>query len=154
MDVIRRYWQDQSIRFKLNCIFLLIILVSLLTLSLWGSKKYGDYSEQQADQYTLQMIHQVKSNVDFYINHLKDISFYIGSEPVIEKYMQTRGAPDGLASGQVPQVLRKYAERNSEIAGIMLISQSGMFLGHEMYRITRDPLTEESWYKESSSISG
>lgn len=149
MDVILRHWQDRSIRFKLNCIFLFIILVSILSLSLWGSKKYGDYSEAQADQYTLQLIHQVESNVDVYINHLKDVLYYIGSDPLVEAYMRTDGKPGEAAEMQARQVLHKYAGRNPEVAGIMLVGSDGRFLGDDMYRITRDPLTEESWYKNA-----
>ncbi|MEC0226498.1 cache domain-containing sensor histidine kinase [Paenibacillus alba] len=151
MKAYLRYWQDRSIRFKLNCIFLLIILISILSLSFWGSRAYSNYSENQADQSTLQMIHQVESNVDYYIEHLKDILHYLGQDANIEQFMKLDAGqdPSGLVVAEIEKTLSMYVERNKEVMGIMLVNKNGTFTSHDMYRITRDPLTEESWYQDA-----
>ncbi|MDB5053704.1 MAG: multi-sensor signal transduction histidine kinase [Bacilli bacterium] len=151
MGIFKRYWQDRSIRFKLNTMLFLIILITIFTLSFWGSKKYSDFSETQADQYTLQMIHQVESNVDFYINHLQDVLYYVGRDPVIDRFLLSseKELSNQTQAAQVNAVLRTYTERNPEIAGMMLVSQNDQFLGFEMHRISRDPLTNEQWYRHA-----
>ncbi|MEK8128127.1 sensor histidine kinase [Paenibacillus filicis] len=153
MGRYRQYWNDRSIRFKLNCIFLLIILVSMLTLSIWGTRTYSTHSENQADQYTLQMIHQVESNVDFYIRHLMDVLDYIGKDAAVGRLMNLGhyDALNALARQQAVQTLRNFTERNPEIAGMMLVNRYGAFVAQDMHRITRDSLIEESWYKDAVS---
>ncbi|MBA2936750.1 sensor histidine kinase [Paenibacillus sp. CGMCC 1.16610] len=150
MRAYLRWWHDRSIRFKLNCIFLLIILISLLTLSFWGIRTYSSYSENQADQSTLQMIHQVESNVDYYIEHLKDVQHYISQDPEVEKFMQMKGQePSKDEVARIDKTLTMYTERNKEIMGIMLVNKSGSFTSHDMFRITRDSLVEESWFQDA-----
>jgi two-component system sensor histidine kinase YesM len=156
VEAYLRYWRDRSIRFKLNCIFLLIILISILSLSFWGSRTYSNYSENQADQSTLQMIHQVESNVDFYIDHLKDVFHYLSEDAVIEQFMKMNAGqePSQETDAQIQKIMAMYAERNKEVTGIMLVNKSGTFKSHEMYRVTRDSLIEESWYQDAVKAPG
>lgn len=151
MSVFIRYWQDRSIRFKLNSIFLIIILISILALSFWGSRTYSSYSEDQADENTLQMIHQVESNVDLYIHHLEDILYYISEDASAEQFMKADAAagPSTADNSQIKQMMSMYAVRNKEVTGIMLVNQKGSYVSHEMDRLTRDSLTEESWYQDA-----
>lgn len=150
MKAYLHYWQDRSIRFKLNCIFLLIILISILSLGFWGSRTYSTYSENQADQNTLQMIHQVESHVDLYIKHLNDVMHYLGEDSSILDFVNLNGRePQEAMVFQIQKTMSMYASRNKEVTGIMLVNKYGAFVSHEMYRITRDPLTEESWYKDA-----
>ncbi|MCS7460685.1 sensor histidine kinase [Paenibacillus doosanensis] len=151
MKAFLRGWHDSSIRFKLNCIFLIIILISILSLSFWGSRTYSHYSENQADQSTLQMIHQVESNVDLYLKHLDDVFYYLGEDSAVKQFMKLGGEePDEAAAAQIQKTLTMYAARNKEITGMMLVNGQGTFLSHGMYRITRDSLTEESWYRDAA----
>ncbi|OXM85529.1 cache domain-containing sensor histidine kinase [Paenibacillus rigui] len=150
MKAYLRYWHDRSIRFKLNCIFLLIILISILSLSFWGSRTYSNSSENQADQSTLQMIHQVESNVDLYIKHLNDVLHYLGEDSGITAFMkQNAEMHDEASIRQIQKTMAMYASRNKEITGMMVVNDQGQFVSHEMYRMTRDTLTEESWYREA-----
>jgi two-component system sensor histidine kinase YesM len=156
VSVLIRYWQDRSIRFKLNSIFLIIILISILALSLWGSRAYSTFSENQADANTLQMIHQVESNVDLYIHHLEDVLSYISEDASSSQSlrMATVSGPLTGDNSQITKMMTMYAMRNKEVTGIMLVNQKGSYVSYDMDRITRDSLTEEDWYQDAIKAPG
>lgn len=96
------------------------------------------------------MIHQVESNVDYYIEHLKDVQHYISQDPEVEKFMQMKGQePSKDEVLRIDKTLSMYTERNKEIMGIMLVNKSGAFTSHDMFRITRDSLVEETWFQDA-----
>lgn len=128
---------------------MIIILVSITSLSILGSKIYRDSFEEQANQNMLQMIDQVETNVQAYIDNVEDIMYYLRNDPVITDFLQLQEneRPDAEMKQTLKRNLSVYTDNASEIAGILVVNQYSQFVSNEMRRIKRDPLTVESWYQ-------
>lgn len=140
-----------SIRFKLLIYFLLLILLPILTLGILGSMVYINSIEKTTNAHTIQMIEQVQKNVEIYIREMENTAY------LISRYKETQDCfriDGGTPSKQKAAVENAIKSRLSdltaihpEISGIMLVSKDDHYISNELYRVARDPLTDEYWYR-------
>lgn len=120
----------------------------ILTLSFFGGNIYKKSLEGEANTYTSQMIDQVWSNIDTLIQEKDNIMYYLSKEEVVEQFMEQKG-PSKMVDIAVNEKMQIYKDRHSEIAGMLVVNQYGDYTSNEMFRVSRDPLTKESWYTKA-----
>ncbi|WP_219996675.1 sensor histidine kinase [Paenibacillus sp. tmac-D7] len=134
-----------SIRFKLLLYFVLIILISIVTLSAVGSTMYQRSIEESTNEHTSQMMGQVKNNISFYFTEMENIIEYIAQDREVRSFYAGQTGDEWA----LREVMRRYEERHGEIAGILLVNRAGGWISNRLGTISRDRLTSEAWYREA-----
>ncbi|VBB08121.1 signal transduction histidine kinase internal region [Lucifera butyrica] len=148
-------FRGQSIRFKLLFYFLSLILFPIVTLGLLGNVIYTRSIEEQTNVHTVQMIQQVTRNVEFYIHDMENITHYIAQEPQVIEFLRTKEKNSNAPlEKEVRRTLTTFTDVHPEIAGILIVNKNDLFISNEMYRIARDPLTMETWYRQAAAFPG
>jgi len=148
------FLKRQNIRVKLLLYFFTLILLPIVTLGVIGNVIYSKSIEDQTNAHTAQMIEQVTRNVEFYIHDMENIIYYLSNEPMVIEFLklESNGVPTDRIDTEVRRVLRTYTGVHQEIAGILIINENDHYISNEMYRIARDPLTDEIWYKRAVAL--
>lgn len=151
MEFFRKLLKIENIRSKLLLYFFTLILLPIVTLGVLGNVIYSKSIEEQANEHTGQMIEQVTRNVEFYIHDMENIVSYLLGDPQIIAFLQIAkdGERDVLLENEVRRILSTYTNVHPEIAGILIINENNLYISNEMHRISRDPLTDETWYKRA-----
>lgn len=145
-------FKGRSIRFKLLFYFLSLILFAIITLSLIGNYIYSRSIEDAATTHTTQMIQQVNKNIEFYIHEMGSIISSISQDPNIIEFLTVKSSHDNNrveVETEVRRVLRTFKDAYPEIAGILIVNENDIYISNEIYRINRDPLTTDIWYRQA-----
>ncbi|TVY01455.1 sensor histidine kinase [Cohnella terricola] len=141
---------NRSIRFKLLFYFVIIISFSILAIGLLGSTLYQNSIKDEMNTHTTQMMNQVKSHVQVYMEEMDNIAYYLSRNETVLDFVRTPPSSAGESQeseNKVKAVQSMYLDKHAEIAGTIVVSRNGRFAGSKLERITRDPLTAESWYR-------
>ncbi len=152
MKVFQLVFSRRSIRSKLLLYFMLLILFPLSTLGILGNMIYSKSIECEANNHTVQMIDQVNRNVEFYINDMESIIYYLSKEPMVLQVLELKNSssPEGPhPMSEVKRILQTFKDAHHEIAGILIASESDIYVSNEMQKVARDPLSGEIWYKRA-----
>lgn len=152
MKLFQLVFSRRSIRSKLLLYFMLLILFPLSTLGILGNMIYSKSIEGEANNHTVQMIDQVNRNVEFYINDMESIIYYLSKEPMVLQMLALKNSSssDGPHSvSEVKRILQTFKDAHHEIAGILIASERDMYVSNEMQKVARDPLSGEIWYKRA-----
>jgi two-component system, sensor histidine kinase YesM len=149
-----RSFINNSIRNKLLFYFLFLILLSTTTLTIWGNIIYKDAIEKEVNNYTVQMIDQVKGNVDFYIKDMENIIDNLGQQQQIINFLNyndnnVNKLDYKYTEAETIKLMKAFTSLHTEITGMMIVNANANYASDEMEAISRDPLTEESWYKQA-----
>jgi two-component system sensor histidine kinase YesM len=129
-----------------------VILLPLLTLGVLGPFISARTLESEATSHTWQLIRQVTRNIEFYVRQTESIISVVDANPDVQAFLSFRGAGKNLSAagtGSALQLLSSISDAHPEIAGILVVSSDARPLSNEIQPITRDPLTQESWYREA-----
>jgi two-component system, sensor histidine kinase YesM len=140
--------RNVSIRFKLLFYFIVIIILCISTLSILGGNIYKKSMEEEANAYTDQMLEQVWNTIESTIQENDNIMYYLANEEFVKEFMEQQTTTDEMTNSVTEQIL-VYQQRHPEIAGTVIVNQYDQFISNEMIRVSRDPLTEETWYKNA-----
>ncbi|MBU5671642.1 cache domain-containing sensor histidine kinase [Paenibacillus brevis] len=141
---------NRSIRFKLLLYFVFTVTFSILTLGLWGSALYKESIEEETHSHTIQMMNQVQRNIEIYLDEMDNVIHYLTKEDTVIEFMRGKELQEGSLDELVALVKQRellYELKRPEIAGILVVNRSNLYASNTMERITRDPLTEEEWYR-------
>lgn len=143
----------EDIRSKLLLYFFTLILLPIVTLGVLGNVIYSRSIEDQANVHTGQMIEQVTRNVEFYIHDMENIVYYLSQDPKMIAFLQFRSEENRdeneALNKEIRRMLQTYTDSHPEIAGILVVNDNNSYLSNGMQRLSRDPLTEEAWYKRA-----
>jgi two-component system sensor histidine kinase YesM len=142
----------KSLRSKLLFSFVAVIMLPLLTLGVLGPFISARAIEAETIGHTRQLIRQVTRNIEFYVRQTEGMISIVTANPDVQAFMSFEGSPQPfseMAQASARQLLRSLSDAHPEIAGILVISADNRPLSNEIQPITRDPLTEESWYREA-----
>lgn len=157
MGLWRKAFQHKGIRFKLLVYFLSLILLPILTIGLISDIIYTSSIERETNLHAQEIIEQIQKNVEFYIHDMDHIEHYISQDPSMTAFLQTGNTlePNRVSiETEVRRLLRTYTEVHPEIAGIVVVNDSDLYISNEQYRISRDPLTREDWYQRAIASKG
>jgi len=142
----------RSIRSKLLFAFAAVILLPLFTLGILGPYLSARTLENETTGHTQQLIRQVTRNIEFYVRQTENIISIVDANPELQAFLSFDGSSEPFsprARAAALRLLRSICEAHPELAGILVISADNRSLSNELQPITRDPLTEESWYREA-----
>jgi two-component system sensor histidine kinase YesM len=152
LEIIQRF-QNRSIRFKLLIYFVIIILLSIVTLSAVGTGVYKRSIEDTTNEHTIQMMKQVKNNIVYYFDEMENILAYVADDNNVMSFLSeglvTGADVTGAREADIEKVIAMYERRHREIAGLLIVNKKDQYVSNRLERIIRDPLTSESWYKEA-----
>lgn len=153
MRELNRFFKGENIRSKLLLYFFTLILLPIVTLGVLGNVIYSKSIEKQANDHTGQMIEQVTRNVEFYIHDMENIVSYLIDDPQVITFLQRKKEEDNneKLTNEIRRILKTYTNVHPEIAGILIVNDNNLYISNEMHRISRDPLTDEAWYKRAAA---
>lgn len=149
---IREKFMNISIREKM---ILSYFVIALIPFSIWAVISIGIFTtqvEETITEHTNQMIGQVRSNLDAYINSLEKVSNYILKEVEDVAFFDMRSEDDifwQFESDKISSMMFNIAETHPEAAGILIATENDMYISTGMTRISRDSFKEEEWYKSA-----
>jgi two-component system sensor histidine kinase YesM len=135
----------------------LVILLPVLTLGILGPFISARTIENETTSHTVQLIRQVTRNIESTVRNTESIISIVDANPDVQAFMAFRGSAlpfSAQAQAATRQLLRSISEAHPEIAGILIVSADNRSLSNEIQPITRDPLTEESWYRKAIDNQG
>ncbi|ASK62298.1 histidine kinase [Virgibacillus phasianinus] len=118
-----------------------------MTLGIFGGNMFKSTLEEETNRNTDQMIDQVWNNIEMLIQMNDNIMYYLSKEEAVKQFMKKN--PSKKLKTAVNEEMEIYTDRHPEVAGILLVNKYGDFTSREIDRISRDPLTKESWYKKA-----
>ncbi|WP_461207481.1 sensor histidine kinase [Clostridium sp. DL1XJH146] len=142
MNKILSFYNNRKIRSKMLINYICIIFVTIVGLSTIVTSISGNSVENLADKNTYQIIKQVNNNIEFYINNIEDIVFYISNNDEVERFLLFEKASDD----NIGNIFQQYELRHNEIAGMMIVNNRDECINTSMERISRDRLCNEAWY--------
>lgn len=149
---IREKFMNISIREKM---ILSYFVIALIPFSIWAVISIGIFTSQVEEtitEHTNQMIDQVRSNLDAYINSLEKVSNYILKEVEDVAFFDMRSEDDifwQFESEKISFMMLNIAQTQPEVAGILIATENDMYISTGMTRISRDSFKEEVWYKSA-----
>jgi len=132
-------------------------MLPLLTLGVLGPLLSARTLESEATSHTVQLIRQVTRNIEFHVRQTESIISIIDDNPSVQAFLAFHGTVQPFAAqAQVGalQLLRSISDAHPEIAGILVVSADNRSLSNEITPITRDPLTDEGWYRKAVANTG
>jgi two-component system sensor histidine kinase YesM len=153
----RSFLRLRSIRSKLLLYFAAVILLPLFTLGVLAPYLSARILESEAVSHTWQLIRQVTRNIESYVRQTESIISVVDANPDVQAFLAFEGSARPFSEGSraaALQLLGSIANAHPEIAGILVVSADNHPLSNEIQPITRDPLTEESWYREAAENPG
>lgn len=152
MKKIKYFFLNSSMGSKLITYFLVIILLLTFTIVTFGNIMYKNSINNVQNQSTKQMIRQISSNIDFYIKDTENIINYISADPRIVKFLYT--SQDDKAKSDAEDAIRSFTSVHPENAGIAVVNKNDTYVSDIIYRISRDPIINEKWYREAEQNPG
>ncbi len=125
-------------------------MLPLLTLGVLGPFISARTLENEAKGHTVQLIRQVTRNIEFYVRETEGMISIIAENPDVQAFLAFHGTaqPFTARSREASlQLMRAISDAHPEIAGILVVSADNQPLSNEIQPVTRDPLTDESWYR-------
>ncbi|MDC3418232.1 cache domain-containing sensor histidine kinase [Aquibacillus salsiterrae] len=143
------------IRFKLISHFLIIGIIPILCLGLLINWTVKRVVEEQVNENTLQLISKVNETLEFYMNNMQSITYYIGSNEKVIDFLGT-GSDQILddAEYELQRYLRKFTTLSPEVAGILVVNNQGNYISNELIVPNNRDLTKETWYKKAINNKG
>lgn len=145
-------FRGKSIQFKLLFYFVSLILLAIIPLGLISNYIYSRSIENATTDHTIQMIQQVNKNIEQYIFKMDGVISCISEEPEVIEFLKVKSRYDSNrvdVETEVRRILTTFKEANPEIAGILVVNENNIYISNEIYRLNRDPLTEDLWYQKA-----
>lgn len=149
LNKIKRYFMNKSIGDKLIFYFFGVILVVTITITALGNQSYKDSINFSQNENTNQIIKQINSNIESYVNNTENIINYMSIDSRILKFLSDDKLQENDPEDEAYKSIYNFVKFNSEIAGIMVVNTKGGYISDVMNRVSRDPLTTEEWYSKA-----
>ncbi|WP_438348590.1 cache domain-containing sensor histidine kinase [Paenibacillus sp. FA6] len=144
---------NKSLRFKLLLNFVVIIVLSILTLSIVGSTMYKKSIEEETNMYTIQMMNQAKNNIQVSLKEMDNIMYYLSQEQSLIDFLLDDSGHSTVLTSKVKQAIALFETKHTEISGILAVSNYNEFVSNKIRPITRDPLSMEKWFTQATQQS-
>lgn len=140
--------KHQSIQVKLLIYFFILIFIPFTTFNIAQFMITTDGITRSLIQSTHQMLVQLDSNITTSIDGIQKIAQVIGSDDDVEMFYNH--SQKLSIETNCRNLLTNIKSQYPEISGILLLRNDDAYISNEMYKTSKDPLTEESWYIDAS----
>ncbi len=147
---IIRLFIDSSIRTKLICYFVFVILLTAVLIASLGGMMYRKEMINDQNSNTRQMVCQISDNVDFHIEEMEHVIDSLGDDPRILAYLSQKAHQNAKSlENSAYEAVLSASNIHQEIAGIMVVSPYDIYVSNVMNRISSEPLVQENWYTQA-----
>lgn len=133
--------------------FFVLVSLPILTLGILGPLLYARSIERETTDHTARMIGQVTLNMESRVNEMERLIDLIAAAKAVTPFFDL-GEAGGAVEDDILRVLSAVSGTHEEIAGILIVSRDDRWVSGDYSRVTRDPLVEESWYREAADKPG
>jgi len=148
----------RTLKAQLTVYMVIIISFALVFIILSDNYFYTRAMEDITTAHTTQMLTQINTNIDNYIQSADHIITYLSQNHSIIDYLRLEDFYDDRRvdlETEARNALRIYARNNRDLlGGILLVNRFDLYISNEMYRVARNPLLNESWYKKAVEADG
>lgn len=143
----------KSIYFKLILYFLFIILLLSIAIGVLSNIIFSNTMEKEVTNHSMQMIQQVNDNMDSYIRKIEGLLVFTSKDAKLIEFLKIK---DANAANRIDieydvrKILRSMKDTFPEILGVLVVNENDIYLSNELYRLKRQPLTNESWYRQAA----
>lgn len=148
----RHYFGNLSIRYKLIIYFVLVISLLLFSLGFVLNIIYSRIIEKAASDNTSMMISQVNQNVESYIDKTENVIDMLSKQPEIISFLNLTSMYNDNRIGietDARSRLTTVKESYPEIEGILVANESDLYVSNELYRESRNLLSDDEWYNKA-----
>ncbi|WP_010283676.1 sensor histidine kinase [Bacillus timonensis] len=145
------------IRYKLISHFLIISIIPIICLGFLINWTVERVVEEQVNKNTLQLISKVNETLEFYINNMQRVTYFISYNDQIQDFFNHQVQVPGQYETneyEIQRYLRNFTTLLPEVAGVLVVNSSGEYVSNELYAPATKDLTEEYWYKEAVENKG
>ena len=155
LQKIIRLFRDSSIRTKLICYFVFIILLTAVLIASLSAMMYRKEMINEQNSNTRQMVCQISDSVDYYIEEMEHVIDSLGDDPRVIAYLsQSPHKNVANVENSAYEAVLSASNIHKEIAGIMVVSPNDIYVSNVMNRISSEPLIEENWYTQAVKSPG
>ncbi len=145
MKAIKKFYGSLKVRNKILFSFIWLMVVTIVLLSAIVISIATKSVRESLDNNTRQMMNQVNEGMELHIKNYENIMDYISVLQTTKGYFSTGSMDKDI----MEEHIQTYKESNPEIASIGLVTVEDDFFSFDMKRVSRDPLTSETWYREA-----
>jgi two-component system, sensor histidine kinase YesM len=142
-----------SIKRKLILYFVALVLLPTATLGVVGPLLYERSIERETTDHTARMIRQVTTNIDFRILEAERLIDTLALEYQVRSFLLS-GSATPAGRGLIANDLSAITDSHREIVGLLVVTEGDADVSDGFYRVTRDPLPSEPWYKSAKALPG
>ena len=142
-----------SLQKQLLIYMALLIAVPLLLMMALGNYFYASGFDEQSTEFSTQMLEQVRMNIESSVGTVDRMLEYLAMDEDVIDYLRLE---DFYSPGRirletaVRDRMRIFADVDPALVGGLLVAgENGLYASNDLYRITRYPLTRDSWYAQA-----
>lgn len=147
-----------SLQKQLLIYMVLLIAVPLLFITAFGNYYYAKGIDEQATQYSTQMLDQVRMNIDASVSTVDRMIRYLSVNKDVIDYLRLDSfySKDRIRlETAVRMQMHTYMDANPQlVGGILIAGENELYASNELYRVSRYPLNEDSWYIRATEAGG
>ncbi|WP_117169587.1 cache domain-containing sensor histidine kinase [Paraliobacillus sediminis] len=143
------------IRYKLISHFLLISIIPIICLGFLINSTVERVLEEQVNNNTSQLISKVNESLEFHINNMQSITYFIAANKDIQLFLNQNSEEESMVNEyDITDFLRNFTTISPEVAGLLVVNNEGNYMSNELYAPSGKNLTEEYWYQEAVDNKG
>jgi two-component system, sensor histidine kinase YesM len=149
----------KSIQSTIAVAFSCLILFTTLFISLMTYRLTTNAAEKSSREHTSQLIEQVNTNIETYINYMENISQMVLSNYDIREYLSNQTLPGTKDNANLEQritfQLSSVLNTRKDISSILVFGNYGNIVPYNHIKLNKfvDP-TQQSWYKKAIEADG
>ena len=136
----------------------LLITVPLLLMAIVGNLIYAARIDEQATEFSVEMLSVVRSNIDASVDTVDRVIEYLSRDEDVLAFLRLGGFYDDNridAETKARFRMRSFTDIEGElISGILVAGENELYISNELFRVTRYPLNQESWYQSAVAADG
>lgn len=139
-----------KLRDKLMKYVVLLVVVPIIIISIFIGVFSSNLIIDNATYHTEEMLNQVQKKLDYNILSIERVIDSLAYDEDVLEYLTVYNQPDTKrveSETKVRELMGNYKKIYSEVSGILIAPETGMYISNEMYRISRDSLRNDEWYK-------
>ncbi|TXK81471.1 sensor histidine kinase [Paenibacillus sp. N3.4] len=143
--------RDQMLFTKLLVLCALLVVVPMCFVGIISYQRSADVLENEARQFSWQIIEQVNTHVEYYVNDFEISLLKILNSPSMNSYLKMKSREeidDSLIRDSVKQVLRNAAYSRSDISNITVIMDGIEMIDaiDKNFKHPENHVVDEDWY--------
>ncbi|WP_113674911.1 hypothetical protein [Vallitalea guaymasensis] len=115
-------YRNSSILYKIMFNYIIIILLTVITLSWLNFNRVSKSLEEVTNDHTLQMVKQVQNSIEFYISNMEKTINYISNDKSLLQYVNQSYTTDGekkILEDDILYLFKNYSKTELDISGIL-----------------------------------